>query len=48
MRPLRVAAESFNVEFDSAAGLLQLELSLPTGSYVTTLLEHFLRLEDAS
>jgi tRNA pseudouridine13 synthase len=48
MRPLRVAAESFNFEFDAAASLLQLELSLPTGSYVTTLLEHFLRLEDAS
>lgn len=48
MRPLRVAAEPFNFEYDSAAGLLQLELSLPTGSYVTTMLEHFLRLGDAS
>ena len=48
MRPLRVAAESFSFDFDPAAGLLQLELSLPTGSYVTTMLEHFLLLEDAS
>jgi tRNA pseudouridine13 synthase len=48
MRPLRVAAESFSFDYDSAAGLLQLELSLPTGSYVTTMLEHFLLLEDAS
>jgi tRNA pseudouridine13 synthase len=48
MRPLRVAAESFSFDYDSAAGLLQLELSLPTGSYVTTMLEHFLLLEDMS
>ena len=48
MRPLRVAAESFSFDFDPATGLLQLELSLPTGSYVTTMLEHFLLLEDAS
>jgi len=48
MRPLRVAPESFSFDYDSAAGLLQLELNLPTGSYVTTLLEHFLLLEDAS
>jgi len=48
MRPLRVAAESFRFDFDSAAGLLQLETSLPTGSYLTTMLEHFLLLKDAS
>jgi tRNA pseudouridine13 synthase len=48
MRPLRVAAESFSFDHDPAAGLLQLDLSLPTGSYVTTMLEHFLLLEDAS
>jgi tRNA pseudouridine13 synthase len=48
MRPLRVAAESFSFDHDPVAGLLQLDLSLPTGSYVTTMLEHFLLLEDAS
>ena len=48
MRPLRVAAEFFSFDFDPAAGLLRLDLSLPTGSYVTTMLEHFLLLEDAS
>jgi len=48
MRPLRVAAEAFSYDHDPAAGLLRLELSLPTGCYVTTMLEHFLRLDDAS
>ena len=48
MRPLRVAAESFSYDHDPAAGLLRLELSLPTGSYVTTMLDHFLVLDDAS
>ena len=48
MRPLRVAAEYFSCDHDPAAGLLRLNLSLPTGSYVTTMLEHFLLLEDAS
>jgi tRNA pseudouridine13 synthase len=48
MRPLRVAAESFSYDHDPAAGLFKLELSLPTGSYVTTMLDHFLVLDDAS
>jgi tRNA pseudouridine13 synthase len=48
MRPLRVAAEAFSYDYDSAAALLRLELSLPTGCYVTTMLAHFLVLDDAS
>ena len=48
MRPLRVAAEAFSYDYDPAAALLRLELSLPTGCYVTTMLAHFLLLDDAS
>ncbi len=48
MRPLRVAADEFNYDYDAAAGTLLLELSLPTGSYVTSLLDHFVDLEDVS
>ena len=48
MRPLRVAADSFDYDYDATAATLRLELSLPTGSYVTTLLDHFVELEDVS
>jgi tRNA pseudouridine13 synthase len=48
MRPLRVGAESFDYEYDAAAAILRLEFSLPAGSYVTSLLDHFLLLEDVS
>jgi tRNA pseudouridine13 synthase len=46
MRPLRAVAESLIYDYDAAQKLLRLELSLPAGSYVTTLLEHFLLLEE--
>ena len=46
MRPLRAVVESFSYDYDAAEKLLRLELSLPAGSYVTTLLEHFLLLEE--
>lgn len=46
MRPLRAVVESFSYDYDAAAQLLRLELSLPAGSYVTTLLEHFLLIEE--
>jgi tRNA pseudouridine13 synthase len=46
MRPLRALVESFSYDYDAAAKLLRLELSLPAGGYVTTLLEHFLLLEE--
>ncbi len=48
MRPLRVGADSFDFEYDAAAATLRLELSLPAGSYVTSLLDHFVCLEDVS
>jgi tRNA pseudouridine13 synthase len=46
MRPLRAVVESFSYAYDAAARLLRLELSLPAGCYVTTLLQHFLLLEE--
>jgi tRNA pseudouridine13 synthase len=48
MRPLRAVVENLKYSYDAAAGLLELELSLPAGSYVTTLLAHFLQLRDGS
>ena len=44
---MRVAVEDFKYEYDSARKILELELRLPPGSYMTTLLEHFLRTIDA-
>jgi len=44
MRQLRVGADSFDYEYDAAAATLRLELSLPAGSYVTSLLDHFVQL----
>jgi tRNA pseudouridine13 synthase len=48
MRPLRAAPENFTYDYDAAGGLIELEFSLPTGSYATTLLSHFFTLRDAS
>ena len=48
MRPLRVGVDSLDYEYDDAAATLRLELELPAGSYVTSLLDHFVRLEDVS
>lgn len=48
MRPLRAVVEDLNYSYDSEADLLELELVLPAGCYVTTLLAHFLHLRDAS
>ena len=48
MRPLRAIAEDFSYDYDAAAGVLELEFSLPAGSYATSLLAHFLEVRDAS
>ncbi len=48
MRPLRVGVDSFDYEYDAEKSTLRLELSLPTGSYVTSLLEHFVNPQDVS
>jgi tRNA pseudouridine13 synthase len=45
MRPLRAVVESFSYDYDAEEKLLRLEITLPAGSYVTTLMEHFLLLQ---
>ncbi|MDJ0777886.1 MAG: tRNA pseudouridine(13) synthase TruD [Gammaproteobacteria bacterium] len=42
LRPLRAFAGALDFEFDAAGAMLTLELELPAGCYLTTLLEHFL------
>lgn len=41
MRALRVVPESFEYDYDAGARRLRLQLRLPAGSYLTSLLEHF-------
>lgn len=48
MRPLRAVADSFDYVYDAAAEVLEIEMCLPTGSYATSLLNHFALLQDAS
>lgn len=48
MRPLRVAADSLEYDYDAAEAVLKIELELPAGSYMTTVLEHFLVLKEAN
>ena len=48
MRALRALAEEFEFEYDAARKCLRLEFKLAAGSYATSLLQHFLLLEDAS
>ncbi len=43
LRALRVAVENFSYELDTIAKTLRLELRLPAGSYLTCLLDHFIR-----
>jgi tRNA pseudouridine13 synthase len=42
MRSLRVAVEDFDYRHDRAGGILTLEARLPAGSYMTSLLAHFM------
>jgi len=42
MRALRVTVENFSYEHDAAEKTLRLELRLPAGSYLTSLLDHFI------
>lgn len=48
MRALRAVADDFSYDYDAEKRNLRLKLTLPAGSYVTTLLEHFIALKDAS
>lgn len=46
MRPLRVVVEDLKYELDTTAKSLQLELRLPAGSYLTSLLDHFINVTE--
>jgi len=46
MRPLRVAVEEFDYRLDSG-GVLTIEAKLPAGSYLTSLLGHFVDAAEA-
>ena len=48
MRPLRAVADSFDYAYDAAAEVLDIDMCLPTGSYATSLLNHFALVRDAS
>lgn len=48
MRALRTVVDGFSYDYDAEKRNLWLKLSLPAGSYVTTMLEHFIDLKDAS
>ena len=41
MRALRVAVEQLDYRWDDSAGILELQARLPAGSYLTSLLGHF-------
>jgi tRNA pseudouridine13 synthase len=48
MRPLRAVVENFSFDYTAEDQSLLLRLTLPAGCYVTTLLDHFITLRDAS
>ncbi|MFT5218201.1 MAG: tRNA pseudouridine13 synthase [Planctomycetota bacterium] len=45
MRSLRVIAQDLQVDFDEPLKQLSLKVSLPRGSYLTTLLQHFINFD---
>jgi tRNA pseudouridine13 synthase len=47
MRALRVAAEDLEFGYDAGKATLELQLRLPAGSYMTTLLDHFIDVAEA-
>jgi tRNA pseudouridine13 synthase len=46
MRSLRAAVEDFDYELDESEENLRLQLRLPAGSYLTSLLEHFIQVSE--
>ena len=48
MRALRGVVDNFSYDYDAADQSLLLKLDLPAGCYVTTVLDHFIKLQDAS
>ena len=48
MRALRAVVEEFSYDYDDGKKTLALKANLPSGCYMTTLLEHFVRARDIS
>ena len=48
MRALRAVVDDFSYDYDAEKRNLSLKLTLPAGSYVTSMLEHFIDLKDVS
>jgi tRNA(Glu) U13 pseudouridine synthase TruD len=48
MRSLRSVADNLSYNYDAENQSLLLKLDLPAGCYVTTVLDHFIKLQDAS
>ena len=48
MRALRAVVDQFSYEYDAANQSLRLKADLPSGCYMTTLLEHFIKARDVS
>lgn len=48
MRPIRVAVEDLNVEYQEKEKTLLIKATLPSGSYFTTLLNHFIDIQKES
>ncbi len=48
MRPIRAVVEDLKFEYMASEQTLELELRLPAGCYVTTVLDHFLEWQEAS
>ena len=48
MRPLRAVVDNFGYDFDAGDRSLLLKADLPSGCYMTTLLEHFINARDVS
>ena len=47
MRALRAVAGNFSYDYEAANRCLLVKMDLPAGSYATTLLDHFIKLEDS-
>ena len=48
MRALRAVVDNFSYDYDAGNQSLRLRADLPTGCYMTTLLEHFVKARDVS
>ena len=48
MRALRAVVDNFSYDYDAEDQSLLLKLDLPAGCYVTTVLDHFIKLQDAN